>query len=240
MQTAGDVLGQVTSLTGDMDHEYLEPDYFYPKLNTAYQNAINYLKGSCSPYIEKVIIIPGVPVGVDPSDLVPYNTATGGATALYPLDGLMEPRYVDYKLPGTHANQFRPAKEFRIMPDSVQQVTAQTYDIRVRGDFLPSPLVNESSRIELYPNCAHALAYSVMVLIGAEKPNEAWTEQFLPLAQSAWDLILADLVRQQQRLSFRLGAPNRQGRSGWGFYPYSLQGCVGWEWTSFQLNVKMV
>lgn len=240
MQTAGEVLGQVASLTGDIDREYLEPDYFYPKLNSAYQNQINFLKGSCSPYIEKAIIIPGVPVGVDPSNLVPYNTATGGATANYPLKQLVEPRWIDYKLPNTPANQFRPARKFRIMPDSVQQVTAQTYDIRVRGDFLPSPLVNEDSVIELYPNCAAALAFSVMALIGAEKPNEAWVEQFKPLSDDAWDLILADITRQQAGLSFRIGSPNRQGRSGWGFYPYSLQGCVGWEWTSYQLNIKMV
>lgn len=228
---------KVSGLCGDPSFDWLTVEYFSPLCEIAYEWAISYLKGSCSPYIEKVIVVPGVPLGADPSNLVPNNTATGGNSANYPLKQLVTPRYVDFKLPNTPANQFRPAKEFSILPDSVQQITPQTYDIRVRGDFLPQPLVNDDSVIEVHPNAGHALAFSIMALIGAERPNQAWAEYYGVESVKAWDEIASDLIRQQQRLPFRLGSPNRQGRAGFG---WNLQGCVGWEWRSFNLLVKLV
>ena len=238
MQTVDSCYGKVAALAGDPFKDWITPEYFLPLVDTAQSNAIQYLKNTCSPYIERIVIVPNVSVGVDPSNLVPFGvTSGGGQQKTYPLDGLVTPRDVDFKLPGTPANQFRPAKESNVLPDSVQQVTPQNYDIRVTGDFLPKPLTALDQIIEIHPNAAFALAYSVMALIGAERGNQGWIGEYGPQAKNAWDDIAADLVRQQQHLTFRIGSPNRQGRSGWA---WNLQGCMGWNWRSYGLYVQLI
>jgi hypothetical protein len=239
MQTRGDVYGYVASLAGDPNRDWLEPEYFGPMCQVAYDTAIQYLEGTCSPYIERVVTVPAVPVGVDESDLVPYSTSTGTAQKVYPLSGLMKPRFIDFKPAGTPNNQYKPATELSVLPDTPPQVRAGSFDIRIRGDFKPRPLLDDDTIVELHPNAGHALAYSVMALIGAERPNQGWVDRFGSLAQNAWDEIAADLIRQQQHLTFRLGSPNRmsQGRGGW---HWNLQGQMGYEWRAFGLYLKLI
>jgi hypothetical protein len=232
-------MGKVAALCGDPFFDWLTEEYFSPLCQTAYDMAIQNLEGTCAPYIEKVVVVPAVQLGVDENNLVTSGAKNQQGNQQYPLGRLVKPRYVDFKLPNTPANQFKPAKEFSILPDSVTQITAQTYDIRVRGDFLPAPLTTDDSILEIHPNAAHALAFSVMALIGAERPNDGWTQKFTPLAEAAWEQIADDLQRQQQRLTFRIGSPNRQGERGI-CTTWNLQGTVGWEWRSYGLYLKLL
>lgn len=236
MQTRREVYGQVAGLCGDPNFDWLTPEYFSPLCNTAYQWALSYLKGTCSPYIRKRVLVPGVPLGVDESDLVPSSITSGNITT-YPLKQLITPIVVDFRNSGQPTSQFRQARECIILPDTCQPITPSTYDIRVWGDFIPAPLTNDDSVIEIHPNGAHALAFTIMALIGAERPNAAWAEYYGVEGPKAWDEIASDLIRQQQHLPFRLGSPNRQGRRG---FPYNFsQGCPVWEWRSFQLLMKI-
>jgi hypothetical protein len=237
VQTLKDAYGEVASLFGDPEEDTLTPGYFIPLANTAYQWALQYLKGSCSPYIEKVVIVEGVSVDGDENSLTPSNQ---NATQTYPLKYLITPKWVDYKLSGT-TNKWRRAREYAILPDSAYSLPGNTYDIRVRGDFMRAPLTSMDSVLEIYPNCAHALAMSIMALIGLERPNQAWADMYQPMALQAWQEIYADLVRQQQRLSWRLGSPNRVDRRGtyYNLPQAPLQGTLGWEWRSFIMYVKL-
>jgi hypothetical protein len=226
MQTRKDCMGIVMGLVGDAYGDWLTEEYFSPLCNVAYQTATQYLEGTC----------------VDETNVVPWGvTSGGGQNTTYPLNGLVKPRYVDFKPAGHPNNQFKPVEEFSILPDTPPQVVTGIWDIRVRGDFLPAPLTTDDSIIEIHPNAAHALAYSVASLIGAERPNDGWFTKYGGLAQNAWDEIAADITRQQQRLSFRIGSPNRGGGGGgrnrWG---YSLQGSMGWSWRSYGLFMKMI
>lgn len=237
MQTRGDVYRKVSGLCGDPFFDWLTPDYFSPLCETAYEWAIQYLKGTCSPYIRKRVLIPGVPLGGDESNLTPYNTATGGNTKVYPLKQLMTPIKVEFRQSGLPTSQFREARECIELPNGIQPIQPQTYDIRVWGDFLPMPLVNDDSVVEIHPNAGHALAFSIMALIGAERPNAAWVENYGVEGPKAWDEIASDLIRQQQHLPFRLGSPNRRGRTS---YPFGfMQACPSWEWRSFQLLMNI-
>ena len=229
---------RVASLAGDPYLDWLTEEYFSGFCNQAYDQAIQYLEGTCSPYIEKVVVIPAVQVGVDETNLVPYGTtAAGGVVKQYPLKQLVKPRVVDFKTPGSPSSHYKPVKEFSILPDSVQQVTPATYDIRVRGDFKPAPLLKDDDLVEIHPNGGFALAFSIMALIGMERPNGGWVQNFGSQAQDAWDQIAADLIRQGQHLTFRIGSPNRSGNRGSG---WALQGAMGWEWRGYGLYLKLI
>ena len=236
MQTRRDVFGQVAGLVGDPMRDWITDEYMSPLCEMAYETAISYLEGTCSPYIEKVVTVPAVSIGVDETDLVPFASPAN----VYPLQYLMKPRYVDFKPVGQPASQYRPVTEFSVLPDAPQQVLAGVFDIRVRGDFRPQPLLNDDDVVEISPLAGHALAYSIAALIGVERPNQAWADNYGKLAQAAWDIIAGNLIRQQQHLTFRLGSPNRsnnQQKAGWNF---NLQGNMGWEWRSSGLYLKLV
>lgn len=236
MQTRGDCFSQVGGLVGVTypDDDWLTEEYLAPKCSTAYEQSIMYLELSCSPYIEKVVLIPSVTVGVDESNLTPF----AGTDKTYPLKNLVEPRFVDFRVSGT-TGPWKPVKDCTILPDTPQQVMAGTFDFRVRGDFRPAALTTDDSVIEIHPLAAHALAYSIGALIGAERPNDAWTTNYGTIAKAAWDVISAKLTQQMQRQSFRLGSPNRGNGSGRG-WNYNLQANMGFEWRSFGLYVKLI
>lgn len=234
MQTRKDVMGQVAGLVGDPMFDWLTPEYFSPLCQTTYEEAIMYLEGTCSPYIEKVILVPGVTIGVDESNLVPF----AGGEKTPPLAGLVEPRKVDFRVTGT-VGPWKPVQECTILPDTPPQVGPGTFDIRVRGDFRPAPLTTDDSVVEIHPLAAHALAYSITALIGMERPNQSWVDNYGKRAQSAWDEIASKLTQQQQHLTFRLGSPNRGGARG-NRFNYNLQGNMGWEWRSFGLYLKLI
>lgn len=200
--------------------------------------AIAYLEGTCSPYIERIALIPSVTIGVDESNLTPFAIGEGEQKT-YPLKGLMKPRVVDFKAAGTPNNQYKPVVDCSILPDTPSQVSPVNVDIRVRGDFKPRPLLTDDDVVEVHPNGAHALALSIVALIGCERPNQGWVDNYGKQAQDAWDQIAADLSRQQQHLTFRLGSPNRPShdRQRWNF---NLQGNMGWEWRSFGLYLKLI
>jgi hypothetical protein len=163
-----------------------------------------------------------------------------GQNNTYPLDGLMKPRVVDFKPSGTPNNRFRPVEECSILPDTPSQVTEGLFDFRVRGDFLPKPLLKDDDIIEVHPNGSTALAFSIASLIGAERPNDGWFTKYGTLAQNGWDEIGADLSRQQQHLTFRIGSPNRTDRGRGAGWNWNLQGSAGWEWRSYGLYVKLI
>lgn len=239
MQNRKDCMGKVAGLVGDAYFDWLTEEYFSPLCNQAYEQAIMYLEGTCSPFIEKVVIVPAVTIGVDDSNLVPYGVKSGGGQiTTYPLNELVEPRYVDFRPTGGTQN-WKPVKECTILPDAPTQVTPGTFDIRVRGDFRPAPLTTDDSIIEIHPLASHALAFSIGALIGMERPNEGWVENYGTQAKDAWDRIASKLVTQQQRLPFRLGSPNRGGqsqrRSG-----FNLQSNMGFEWRSFGLYLQLI
>lgn len=233
MQTAGNVKKKVASLVGDPDMDWLTDDYFYPLLNTAYEGAINSLALTCSPYIEKVVTITGITVGVDENNLGP----NAQESAQKPLQYLKKPRFLQWKQTGAPQSRYRSVNEFSILPNGNTQLAPLTVDIQVRGDFIPSPLTQDADIVQIHPLMGPCLALLTGALIGMERPNEGWVTNYGAEGKDQLGKIEAELSRQQQHLTFRLGSPNHQHRGGGGF---NLSGSMGWEWRSFGLIVKLL
>lgn len=234
MQTAGDVKKKVAALIGDPDLDWLVDSYFYPLANIAYQGAVNDLELQCSPFIEKVVTVPGITVGVDESNFGP-SAQTANQN---PLQYLTKPRFIQWKQAGAPPSRYRDVREFSILPNSNAQIAPLKVDIQVRGDFLPPPLTTDADVVLVHPNMAQCLALLTAALIGMERPNAAWVEQYGSEGKTALQVIGSLLSRQQQGNSFRLGSPNHQNRGGGN--GWNLGGSLGWEWRSFGLYVKLL
>jgi hypothetical protein len=88
-------------------------------------------------------------------------------------------------------------------------------DLRVRGDFAPTALTQDKQIIAIHPLMANALAYATAALIGAERGNDKYVQNYGTQASNRLDDISAELVRQQQGTTSRLGRMDgrRGGRS---------------------------
>jgi hypothetical protein len=234
MQTVGDVKKKVASLVGDPDLDWLTDDYFLGFANIAYEGAINSLALTCSPYIEKVVTVPGINVGADENNLGP----NAQQAAQLPLKYLKKPRFLQWKQTGAPSSRYREVKEFSILPNGRSQVAPLTVDIEVRGDFMPPPLTQDTDIVQVHPNMGPCLALMIGALIGMERPNQGWVEAYGTEGKDQLGKIEADLSRQQQHLTFRLGSPNHQNRGGGN--GWNLSGSMGWEWRSFGLYVKLL
>lgn len=218
---------KVRSLLGDQYADWLTDQELQEPTNQVYEQQISYLAGTCSPFDSKVVTVPNVPVGA--TTLQPYQQ-TGQLLA-----GLYKPRRVEWKQPGTPNNYFIELMECDILPDVIAgnvpygisgawewrsyviylTPASQAMDVRVRGDFQPPPLVKDTDILIVHPLMAHSTAYGVASLLAAQRGNSAWETSYGAQATSTLDEIAAQLVRQQQKLTFRVGSPNgRNQRQG--------------------------
>lgn len=216
---------QARELVGDPQGQWLTDSDIATLANIVYQQQIQRLAGTCSPYIAKLVVVPNLPSGT--TSLTAYQQGAGTP----PLVGLMKPRLIQSKIAGTTDNYYREMREFDVLPDVVPGSPnlqgggwewrsfviwivpfPQAMDLRVRGDFLPPSLSKDTDVLVVHPNMAHATAYGLAALAGAQVGNTQWEESYGAQAENTLDAIAAQLIRQQQRLTFRVGKLNGPGR----------------------------
>jgi hypothetical protein len=218
MNTVGDVIARVKSLVGDPDGDFVTPAYIYPLMNQAYDGAITYLAGTCSPFITQLQVAANVPLGT--SSLAELQKPN------QPFFGLVNPLDLEVKQAGQPETNYVMATRKDILPNSSNYAPGQPLmnwfgsvcwewrsyvvyitglgfaaDIRIRGEFRPAAL-------------AYALAFSTAALIGAERGNAGYVQNYGTQATNTLDDIAATLVRQQQGTSSRLGRVSGGGRRG--------------------------
>jgi hypothetical protein len=227
---------RVRALIGDPDGDFATDAYLVPLINQAYDAAINYLAGTCSPFMTQLQVVPNLPAGT--VDL------TEQAKPDNPLFGLMNPLEIEYKQAGQPETNYCFAKRLDILPNVspaggwptrglcwewrsyILYLTPLGYaaDFRVRGEFRPPALLQDGNVITVHPLMTPALAFLTAALIGSERLNGSYVQDYGPKGENTLDDIAAELVRQQQGTSSRLGRMGGRGR-GTG-YPggYSLGG----------------
>lgn len=212
------------SLVGDPDGDFCTDSYLLPLINQALDESINYLEGTCSPFIEEVRDAPGLAAGT--TSLVAQQKNGG------PLVGLMNPLFIEVKQAGQPDTQYREVVRADRLPNVnpngqapyetafwewrsyLVYLTPLSYpaDFRVRGEFRPAPLLKDEDIITIHPLLVPALAYATATLVGMERGNQNFVQNYGPKSTSTLDDIAAELVRQQQGTSSRVGKMN--GRSG--------------------------
>jgi len=221
MGTAGDVRKRVGALLGDPDFDWLTQQYFYPMLQQVYEQQISYLTGTSNPFDQKRVFVGNLDAGT--TDLTPYFK-----TPDKPLYGLYFPRLIWWKQAGLPENYYRQMQVYNSLPDLWPSANgpasyntqagyewrgnfifitpfAFNIDLRVLGDFLPSPLTKDADVIGVHPMMVHPLAYGTAALIAAERGNQDWVQAYSSQAMASLDEVAAQLVRQQQKNNFRVG-----------------------------------
>jgi hypothetical protein len=232
MNTLLDVKVRVKSLVGDTDGDFCTDAYLLPLINQAYDQAINYLCGTCSPFITQLQVAPNVALGT--------STLAELQKPDEPLFGLVNPLDIEVKQAGQPELNYVMGTRKDILPNTsnyapnqplqnwfgkfcwewrsyILYITPLSFaaDIRVRGEFRPPALVKDSDPIAIHPLMTVALAYSTAALIGSERGNAAYIQNYGQQGTNTLDDISAILVRQQQGTSSRVGRINssRGGRA---------------------------
>jgi hypothetical protein len=222
---------KVRTLVGDPDQDWVTDDYILPFVAIEYENAINYLANTCSPFMTQRIQIPDIPAGT--TDFTPYQVAptTGlqaSGQAGAPLMGLITPLHLWYKQAGQPPNNYALAEEAKDIPfiapgnyipgqrawwqwiSNKIIVTPLGFatDWLVEGEFFPPALVDDDDYVQVDPAMTSALAFAVASTIGGERVNATYISNWGQRAQMAYDDISARLTRKEQ------STPQRVGRMG--------------------------
>jgi hypothetical protein len=232
MNSLKDVKESARAILGDQDADWATDAYLIPMANHCYGLIILDLSETCSPYIEKVVTIPNLPIGT--TDLSDYQNRDDGE-----LNGLINPfaEGVDWKPAGAPDNYYRPVHQTSKLPDFappqgsitavgapgamffefrafILYVTAMAIaiDLRVRGEFRPPKLLQETDRLSIHPLMSVALAEQVAACAMRERSNAGQMQSFTLVGSEALDNIKNQLVRSQQGVTVRLGSMSNRGR----------------------------
>lgn len=226
VNTFGEVKAEIRALIGDPDGDFATDAYLTPLVNIVQKRAVNYLEGTCSPFIEQVIPVPAIAAGT--TSFVAEQKA-GGL-----LSGLFNPLVIEFKQAGQPINTFCEAVQTKRLPNiapNANPTTRGTYwewrsyvlyltplsytaDFQVRGDFRPPALTQDDDIITLHPLFSTALSFGTAALIGIERNNPNYTQNYTPQATEALDDVAAELIRSTQGTTTRVGRMTRN-RRGW-------------------------
>jgi hypothetical protein len=218
---------RVRSLIGDPDADFATDSYLLPLINQAQDRALAYLEGTCSPFITQLQVATNVLA--ETSDLTELQKPD------QPFFGLVNPLDLEAKPTGAPELRYFMGRRYDILPNSNYAPGGQpmnywgrfgwewrsyviyltplsfNFDIRIRGEFRPPALVKDSDVITLHPQMVVALAFMTAALIGGERINASYVQNYGSEAEKALDDISATLVRQQQGTSSRVGRMGRRG-----------------------------
>lgn len=224
MNTLFDIKQRTRSLVGDPFGDFCTDAYLLPLINQALDESVHYLEGTCSPFIEQVLTAPNVAAGT--TSFAKLQTADN------PFYGLMNPLRIRAKQAGAFPSNYFTIERVDHLPDVnppgllpfskafwewrswIVFITPLNYaaDIEVRGEFRPAQLQKDSDIIPLHPMMTVGLSYATAALIGAERGNQGFIQNYQPKAESTMDDIAAELVRQQQGTTSRVGRLSRGRR----------------------------
>ena len=231
MSTLKDVKSACRAILGDSRATWTTDGYLIPIINQCYREEITYLSSTCSPYITKDALVPNLDIGT--TDLTPF-----GATPDGPLYNLFNPLILSWKMAGAAEGLYQTARRYQTLPDvSLNPPAAQPYsglaweyrsnqlfltpmqiniDLRVRGEFIPPPLLNEDDVVAVHPLLGIALANHAAAASFRERANPGQMQLYQAAGDRVMDDICNQLVRSQQGCRVRVGRMNSgRRRGGW-------------------------
>lgn len=225
------------SLVGDPLGDFTTDAYLTPLINLVYEAQTTQLMSETdSSFDEWVFDVPGVPPGT--TNLGIYQASqmpTANGNVQGPLYGLVTPIVVEWKLGGQSDDRYveagRTGKLPNISPAAphapyrmewewihyIITLTPMSYvvDIRVRGEFSPPELVNDTDVLVVHPRMSTATAFGTGGLIGSERNNATYKADYVSEADSILEDISNKLTKDEQSTTTRIGRLGNRPR-GWG------------------------
>lgn len=241
--TLGDTVIRCQALMGDPSGRWVTRNYAVPFINQAYSDMAKQIKNASGKNLEAVVEVLDVPAGT--SSLYPYQTygspSSDPAVPRGPLVGLFDPIRMWVKtagqlpqyytmaagpretlpnvnLPGIATGNFGVKVTFVWMGRrlSITPVAGPT-DIQVYGRFNVPRLQADEDELLLDGDMTDTLAYGAMSLMGTERSNPAVLQGYAERAIAGCDNIVADIIRQSQKVARRLAKMGGSGGTGWGW-----------------------
>lgn len=245
--TLGDTVNRCQALMGDPSGRWVTRNYAVPFINQAYSSMAKKIKNASGKNLEAIVEVLDVPTGT--SSLYPYQTygnpASDPVVPRGPLVGLYDPLRLWVKTAGQLPQHYTLASGPRdtlpyVNPPGITpgtyavQVTfawignqlsitpvAGPIDMQMYGRFNPPRLQEDSDRLVLYDDMTDTLAFNACALMSVERSNPAVLQGYIEEGTNGIDNIVADLIRQTQRVPRRLAQMGGQGNGG---------GVCGWGW----------
>lgn len=236
--TLGGVKKRVRSLVGDPMGDFATDAYLVPLINQCYEHQTTYLMSETdSSFDEWIFDVPNVPSGT--TNLGPWQSKamkTPNGNVAGPLLGLVDPIIVEWKISGQPDDRYVEATRTGKLPNVspaapfppfqmqwewlhyIINVTPLSYpcDIRVRGEFSPPTLTADTDELIIHPRMGTATSYGTAALIGVERKNQNFIDNYGGQAQDVLELIANYLVKNEQGTTTRIGRTGGNLRRGLG------------------------
>ncbi len=217
--TLGQVKARVRSLLDDPDGTYLNDSFLVPLISEVYDDANSQLAATQSSWDIAVVEAPGIAPGTP--NLAALQTGAGPLAALTD-----QPLRIDWKPAGEDPSYYRLVRNYEVLPDLQPRAAVAGWefrreviwltpcsiavDLRVRGEFAPPPLTDESSVLSSHPRIGYVVAYGAAALVATVRGNDPWVRQYGQKALEGMDEILEQLVRAEQGQVRRAGRQSRR------------------------------
>jgi hypothetical protein len=201
--------------TGDGD-----PDYITGFAQNQYDRLYNKLRANGHNFDQVTVELAAVPAGVP--DLGQYQVP-GGLLAL-----MVQPRIVEWKLPGQDATNYFPATgpldKVRDIVAGIPQLDSWAWirrklllsrfstalDMRITGDFLFDPLTDGNSPIEIELVANPVLAFGIVVAVAKARGREQMKKDYEEDLIDSFDDINIALTKANQGKTRRVGRMSRR------------------------------
>lgn len=244
--TLGEVINRCQVLMGDPKGRWITRDYAVPFINQAYSDIGHNIKNASGKTMEAVLEALNVVEGTsDLSQLQsPGNPTAAPPVQPGPFNGIFDPIRMWVKTAGALPQYYTPAVGPRetlphvrppgITPGNYAVVVTWTWlgkkllitpvagaiDIQVYGRYNAPRLQQDTDPLVYDADMTDTVAYAAMALMGVERSNPVVLQGYIDRANAGVDNIVADIIRQTQRIPRRLGKlgqnPSRNGQQfGW-------------------------
>lgn len=212
----------VRSLLEDQNADYADDPYLQGPLTLCYTELANKLR-LCNPdFDEFTVELPNVLAGTP--DLSGFST-TG-----QPLNFLIEPIRIEWKLPGQDATFYRSAEKLSkvrdLMAPGISAIDCWSWthlaiflsrfnvnlDIRVTGEFMFPPLSTGSDQALIGLNALPAMAYAIATVIAMKRGNQQWVTNYGAKTDENFDTLNIGMCKGRQGKTERVGRMDRQRR----------------------------
>ena len=241
--TLGEVINRCQGIMGDPTGRLYSRAYLLPFVQSAYSSLAKKIKNASGKNFEAVVEVLTIPAGT--SSLYSFQTygnlTSNPVVPPGPLAGLFDPLRLWVKMAGQLPQYYTPAQGPRetlphINPPGITpgtyavQITfawignrlyitpvAGPIDVQCYGRFNPPRLVGDTDVLLLYDDMTETLAFAACALTGVERTNPAILEGYAEEANAGVDNIVADIIRQTQRVPRRLARMGGGGGCCWGW-----------------------
>ena len=228
--TLGDLTPRIQALCDDPDGTYITPEYISNHAQQQYERLVNRLRAETgSEFDYNIALLPNVTQGLP--NLSQYQQ-TG-----QPLASLITPSIIEWKLPGQNDTYYRrangPLDYPQDLPDAgipaldswawirrnvLVSKTSTALDLRITGQFLFDPLLDQDSAIELDLTCNVVIVYMIALAIAKARGNPAWVVSYQADTDETFDDLKIALVKADQgktrRVARMMRGRNQGGSSG--------------------------